>query len=129
MAIRVAVVGVLAAVLCIIVRKTHPEIALQIGLAAGVVILMMLMESLSESVAYIKSFADSLGDAYSSIGIVLKVVGVAYICEFAASALKDAGENAIAKKVELGGKIVIIALTLPLMTGFIELVMQIADGI
>ena len=53
--------------------------------------------------------------------IILKVIGVAYICEFVSSVCKDAGESAVASKVEAGGKIIIVYLALPILTSLLDL--------
>ena len=53
--------------------------------------------------------------------VILKIIGIAYICEFASGICKDAGESAIAAKVETGGKIIIVYLALPLITSLLDL--------
>lgn len=128
-AARIAAVGVVAAVLAITVRKTNPEIAVQISIATGILIFLMVMSYITEAVKFVSDFAARMGSAYTGITIVLKVVGIAYICEFAVQALKDAGENAIASKVEFGGKIIIVVLTLPMITEFADTVMSLAEGL
>lgn len=116
-----------AAVLAITVKKTNPEISMQVSIAAGIVILLMSMDYLRETVGFIQNFAESLGGGYNSVILVLKVIGIAYICEFAVQALKDAGENSIASKVELSGKLIMIVLTMPLFTQFVKMVLQLAE--
>lgn len=126
---RIAAVGLVAAVLAIVVKKTNPEISLQVSLASGIVILLMSLEYLQKTVSWIRSIAESFGTGYDSMLLVLKVIGIAYICEFAVQALRDAGENAIASKVELAGKLMMMLLTMPLFMQFIRLILQFAEGI
>lgn len=56
---------------------------------------------------------------------MLKVTGIAYIAEFGVQACKDAGENAIASKVELGAKILILSLCVPVVMNLLELLASI----
>lgn len=121
---KFAVVGLISAVLAITVKKTNPELAMQVSLAAGVLIFLMVAEYIVEAVDYIREFAARYEQAYDGIVMVLKVVGIAYICEFAIQILKDAGENAIAARVEMGGKVLIMVITLPLLSSFTELVLS-----
>ena len=125
--LRFAAVGIVAAVLAITVKKTNPEISMQVSLAAGIVILLMALDYLREAVEQIRLFSEKLGSGYESVQVVLKVIGIAYICEFAVQALKDAGEHAIGSKVELGGKLIMILLTMPLFTRFVGMVLQLAE--
>lgn len=53
---------------------------------------------------------------------ILKIIGIAYIAEFGAQLTKDAGQGAIASKIELGGKILILAMAIPILTVIIETV-------
>ena len=57
--------------------------------------------------------------------ILLKITGIAILTEFAVSICKDCGETAIANKVDLGGKIVIISISIPIITALLELILQI----
>ena len=56
---------------------------------------------------------------------MLKITGVAYIAEFGVLACKDAGENAIASKVELGGKVIMLGLCVPVVINLLELLSSI----
>ena len=69
-----------------------------------------------------------MGDTYDAIGITIKIVGIAYISEFSTQALKDAGETAIASKVELAGKLIITVMTLPLIKQFTDLMLSFSGG-
>ena len=51
---------------------------------------------------------------------ILKIIGIAYIAEFGAQITKDAGQGAIASKIELGGKILILSMAIPILTVIIE---------
>lgn len=125
--IRIAAVGIVAAVLAITVKKTNPEIGLQVGLAAGAVILIMSVRYLKAAAEYVRIFAEELSVGTEMIVSVMKIIGIAYICEFAVQALKDCGEGAIASKVELGGKLVMTVMTLPMFAEFIGTVLRLAE--
>jgi len=126
---KFAAVGIVAAVLAITLKKTNPEISLQVSITAGIVILLMSVEYLREAVRFVREFTDRMSGSADALKIVLKAVGIAYICEFAVQALKDCGESSIASKVELGGKLVMVAMTLPLFTEFISMVLRLAEEI
>ena len=55
---------------------------------------------------------------------ILKIIGVAYIAEFASQISKDAGQGAMAAKVELAGKIIILAMSIPILSVLIETVIN-----
>lgn len=55
---------------------------------------------------------------------ILKIIGIAYIVEFSAQITKDAGQGAIASKIELAGKIMILAMAIPILTVMIETIIK-----
>lgn len=55
---------------------------------------------------------------------ILKIIGIAYIAEFAAQITKDAGQGAIASKIELAGKILILAMAIPILSVLIETIIK-----
>ena len=57
----------------------------------------------------------------TAVEVIFKIICVAYICEFASGICKDAGESAVASKVETGGKLIIVYLSMPIITSLIDL--------
>ncbi len=119
--LRFAGLGVTAAVLALMIRSTHPSMALNIGIAAGILLFLAALGPLRGIVDFVENIANRYGIDADYIGVVLKVIGVAYIAEFAVQICKDAGENA-AGKVELGGKVLMLSLSLPVMGALLELI-------
>lgn len=122
--IKITAIGIICAVISITLKKTNPEMAVQVGIAAGLLIFMMIASYLTEAVAFIKEIANKYALEYGAITLVLKVTGIAYICEFAVETLKDAGEGAIGSKVELAGKLIIAVITIPMIKDFFGLVVR-----
>lgn len=119
---KIAAIGLIAGILAVTVKKTNPEIAMQVSIGAGVIIFIMVAGELADAVEFIRSFAEEYQSFSEGVGIVLKVVGIAYIAEFAVQILKDAGESALSSKVEIAAKVIIMLLTLPLLHSFAEMV-------
>ncbi len=119
---KIAAIGLIAGVLAVTLKKTNPEIAMQVSIAAGILLFILVVDQLSEAVARIESFTEKYQSFCEGAGIVLKVVGISYIAEFAVQILKDAGEGALSSKVEMAAKVVIMLLTLPLLEEFADMV-------
>lgn len=102
------------------VKQYKKEYAVLVGLATVVVILFFTLDTLEEAISNVMFITEKSGVDTRYFVAVMKVVGVAYITQFGAEILRDGGENAIALKVELAGKIFILGLTLPIITEFLE---------
>ena len=128
MILKIAAVGLVGGVLTIFVRRSQPELAMPVGIVAGVIVLSMSLEYLTEAVTFVQDFVAAYPAASEGISAVLKIVAVGYIAEFSAQLLKDAGEGAVAAKVELGGKLCILVLCLPMISEFAELLLSMLPG-
>lgn len=121
--LKIAALGIVSAVLVLTIKKTHPEMAIQLSIAAGIILFLFSLDYLKEVVSFIRDFSDKFSFAYSSIMLVIKIIGIAYVCEFTVQILKDAGESSIASKVELAAKLLVVVISLPLLSTFMELVL------
>ena len=113
-------IGLIGGVLSITVKQYRKEYALLVGLATVVVILFFTVDTLETAIEHITLITEKSGVDARYFTAVIKVVGVAYVTQFASEILRDGGESAIALKVELAGKVFILGLTLPIVTEFLE---------
>ena len=122
--IQIVVTGVLCAVLALTVKKYNPEIALMITITTSVVIFMMLLPLLAEAVGILRHVGDMLDGGMKYVSLVIKVTGVAYMAELGASVCLDAGESAIAAKVEMAGRIMILTMAVPVILDLVNLIIN-----
>ena len=112
--VGIAGIAVCAAVIASMLRRYHQEYAVLLGIAAGVVILLEIFANIAPVMRQIGTLLSATGISAGYAVILLKTLGVCFLTQFAADACRDAQENALAAKVELGGKIAIVVLALPL---------------
>ena len=118
-------VGLIAIMLIIILKQYKPEFALYVSIIAGVIILIMLMDKLSAIVNLLSSLTNKIGEGRSFLTILVKITGIAILTEFAVNICKDSGETAIASKIDFGGKVIIISISIPIITALLELIINI----
>jgi len=123
--IQIVGIGIIATVLAVIVKEQKPELALGISIATGILIFLLVIGNLTSIMDLLDQIAGRahLNNVYFIT--ILKVLGIAYIAEFGAQISKDAGEGAIASKIELGGKILIMVLSIPILASLFDLVFNI----
>lgn len=119
---QIAAVGLAAAVLAVMLKKYHPELAMLISVAAGIVILFGAISQLQQVLLFFQEIVRRSGIEPQFFSIILKTIGIAYVSEFAMEVCKDAGENGIAAKVELAGKVLILAAASPVMLRLMDTV-------
>jgi len=123
--IRVIGIGLTALVSIIILKQYKPEFSIYVSLAAGAIILFMVMDKLSSVITLLTNITTKTSTNSEFLGILLKITGISILTEYAVSICKDSGETAIASKVDLGGKVIIIAISIPIITAVLELLIKI----
>lgn len=114
--------GIIASILAIIVKQYKPEYAIHISIATGVIIFLFVISKLVSILEVIRHLTDKLDIDLIYVKSIFKIIGIAYVSEFGAQVCRDSGEEAIASKVELGGKILIMVLALPILLSIFNLI-------
>lgn len=121
-------VAVVAAIFAVTLKKHNPEYSMVISLCAGVLMLYLLLTRVTPAVNQIKTLLSATGLS-SDYGVILfKALGICFLTQFAADSCRDAGESALASKVELAGRLAIVVLALPLLEEVAKLVTSLAGG-
>lgn len=124
--VKIVGIAICALVIIIIIKQYKPEFAVYISLIATALILCLLLDKISGIVNLLTNLASKMnGTSQEFLKILLKITGIAFLTEFAVSICKDAGENAIGSKVDLGGKVIIVTLSIPIISSMLETVLKI----
>lgn len=118
--VQIVGLALVAAVLVVVLRPLRPEMALLLSVAAGVVLFLLVVDKVAAVVGVMRELAGRAGVNALYLGVILKIVGIAYIAEFGAQVCRDAGEGALAAKVELAGKVLVLVLAVPVLVAVLD---------
>jgi stage III sporulation protein AD len=120
--------ALLTTVMLLILRQEKPVMAVLLSIIFAVVIFTFLMDKMAAIIEVLKELTRRAEINYFFFTTILKILGVAYLAEFAASICMDAGEMAIAKKVEFAAKIIIGVLAIPIIVAILESLLELMPG-
>ena len=115
-------------ILLLILRQDKPVLAVLLSIVLSIIIFTLMMGKMASILNVMRELTRRAEVNYFFFATILKILGVAYLGEFAAAICQDAGEQAVAKKVEFASKIVIAVLALPIMIAILESLMQLMPG-
>jgi stage III sporulation protein AD len=122
--ISVSALAVAAVVMIVTLKPKNAEIAIVLGIAASSIILFSLFGHAAEITRTVTEIAAGSGIATGYIAVLLKVVGICLVTEFAANTCRDSGSSSLAGTVTLTGKLLITAAALPLYSDILATVSQ-----
>ncbi|GJM77997.1 stage III sporulation protein AD [Paenibacillus timonensis] len=122
--IQIVGLGLIATVLVLVVKEQKPMFAFLIAASTGVLIFLYLVGKIGGIIEVLEDLADKSGVQMIYLKTILKIIGIAYIAEFGAQIVRDAGQESIASKIEMAGKVLIMVLAIPIISIIIETVIK-----
>lgn len=123
---RVAGLAMASAVVALVMRRMRPELGLTAALAAGLLLLGMALPRLAQLAEGARSLALAGGVKDGYMLLLMKVAGISLLIDFAAQTCRDAGEDGLAMKAELAGRVMLLTLALPPLQSLLGLILSIA---
>lgn len=123
--VQVIGVGLIALIIIMTLKQNKPEFVIYVELIAGIIILSLCFDKITAVVNFVCEISSKIKLSNKFIGIMLKITGIAILAEFATSICIDAGEKAIASKIEIGSKVLIITTSIPIISSLLEIVLKV----
>lgn len=121
--VLLAVVGILIGIQF---KGTKQEFSIYIGMVLCILILSAGIQKMTTILMYIESMQELFSAKYDYLGILLKVIGITYLCEFASGICKDAGYQAVAGQIEVFGKMSVLLSGMPIILAVIQTIQEFA---
>ncbi|KIL34329.1 stage III sporulation protein AD [Cohnella kolymensis] len=122
--LQIVGIGFLATVLILVIREQKPMFAYLLAVFVGVAIFLSLIGKIGDVVSVLEDLADRSGIPSVYLKTMLKIIGIAYIAEFGAQIVRDAGLESIASKIEFAGKMLILVMAVPIISVIVETVLN-----
>ena len=117
---RIVAFAAVAALLCVVVRQTRPDMALALTLFAGAALLATYAAGLWQVVDAMSELSARAGLSDVFVATLSKVLGVALLGEFGAQVCRDAEQSALAQRVELGARLILTLMALPMLSSILD---------
>lgn len=117
--IRIVGIGISIAVVIGLLRNTHAPMAVQLSIAFTVVMMLVLIQPLRDVLTFFSELGRRAGMERNHLDVLFKAVGIAYLASIGAQLAKDAGEQSVAGLIELGGKVLILTVAIPVFSSIL----------
>lgn len=118
----VSAIALVTAFCVLVLRDVNSQLSAAVAIAGGIVVLLSVVDYFSDIFSVISDIAKRAGLATSVITLLFKVIAVGYITEFSSSLIEDMGLKSLADKVTLAGKLIIVAVSLPVVVKLFEFI-------
>jgi len=123
--IKVVAFAFIALFIVLIFKGRRDDLAIQVSIVAGILIFLFMVNKLTIIMGFLQTLANKANIDVIYLNTVLKILGIAYLASFCSEICRDAGEGSIATKVEFSGKILILALAIPILMAVMQSILKI----
>ena len=121
---KIVSIGIIGTFLSLTVRSYKAELGVLTALTTAFLLISYTVPALNDVVNGIKNLSENAKIDSLYIKTVIKIIGIAYITQFSSELAKDANEAFLSKKLELVGKISIIALMMPIISSLLTAILD-----
>lgn len=122
--IQIVGLGFVVTLLILIIRSQRPEIAVQLSVTLATIIFLLVLSKIEVVLNLFRDLAEKANISQMYLNTILKIIGIAYITEFGAQVCRDAGEGAVAAKVEFAGKVLVMVMAIPIIALVLETIVK-----
>ena len=115
-------IGIIGTIAAVCVKNYRKEMGIVISLATGAVILWNVVPQVRDAIDLMSEICRHQEITAAYFGLIIKIIGIAYLTQFCSELAKDAGEGAIAKKVEFAGKVSVLCLMMPTIKDLLDII-------
>ena len=119
---KAAILWICAVIIALGFKSVKGEYSSLISLAAGGIIFSFILVKMDSMIQVIRQIGSYISINEQYIGILIRVIGISYICEFSSALCKDAGYASIASQIEMAGKLTILVMSMPIILALLDTV-------
>ena len=122
--IQAALFGIIASIAILKLKSIRPEIALALGIAASLILALYGLKEMKQILNVFETIRAYSGITKSYFQILLKLIGISFLCEFTSDICKDSGQTTIGKQIEFIGKMSILIVSIPIFQALLETIQK-----
>ena len=123
--VKIIGIGLISLIIIIILKQNKHEYSVYVSIIAGILIIALTIGKIAGIIDILKNLANKTTINNQFLVLLIKITGIAILTEYTVSICKDSGESAIASKVDFGGKIVIMSMSIPIISSLLETIIKV----
>ena len=120
--LKIGILAIMSVFLGLMFKGRHGEYVLLISMATAILIFSLSLGKMESVIGVMKQLQETVHLDGTYLDILLKMVGITYVAEFASGTCKDAGYSNIAGQVEMAGKLMVLTISVPVLTSLLDTV-------
>jgi stage III sporulation protein AD len=125
---KIVFIAVISIILSITISGFNPEFKVYITVIFGILVIIILLDEIKDNISIFLSLFNKYEIRIKDLAVILKIVMIAYICDFISLLCKDMNYESIGKKVEMAGKVIILIYSVDVIKVFLDEILLLVKG-
>ncbi|MCG8401260.1 MAG: stage III sporulation protein AD [Firmicutes bacterium] len=122
--LQISGIAISGAVLAVVLKYQKPPLAMLLSIFVGMTIFLLILSKIGAIIDVLRQLANQANINSVYMATLLKIIGIAYIADFIAQICRDADQGAIALKVELAAKVMVLVLAVPIIVAVLQALLR-----
>lgn len=122
--LKVLILGIVISIISVLLKQVKPEYSLICVIVGSIILIVYVLNSVSSIFSFFSEIVNKTGVNSNLFVTLIKIIGIGYLIEFSANVCIDSGNNSIADKIVLSGKILIFILSMPIISSLFNMVLE-----
>ena len=118
---KIVGIALIGAIFSLTVKEYKQGLSIFVSIICGIILLSYTADGLADIFRELKELTEKSGISPDYLTAIIKITGICFITQFFSEVCRDAGQNAIASKLEIAAKVLILTLTLPIISDFLDI--------
>ncbi len=125
---KIIFIAVITVILGITISNFNKEFKVYITVIFGILVMMILFRELKQYIEEFTNIFTRYNIRIEYFSTILKIVGIAYLCDFISLLCKDLNYESVGKKVEIAGKLIILIYSIDVIKIFLDQILMLVNG-
>lgn len=115
------IIGVIIGVLLALkLKNLNSSMWVYLSLALSMFVLFYILNRLGFVLDFLDDVMGDIGLESGYFEILIKIIGISYLCEFTANICRESGFVAVAGQIEIGGKLTMMVMSMPILMAIVD---------
>ena len=119
---QIGLLGIAGVLMAVQFKSGKSEHGIYISIGLSLLVFFSIVSKLKVILDVVRQIGETIHLNTAYVGMLMKMLGIAYVAEFSSGICKDAGYQTIASQIEIFSKLAILVMGMPVILALLEMI-------
>ena len=119
---QIGLLGIAGVLMAVQFKSGKSEYGIYISIGLSLLVFFSIVSKLKVILDVVRQIGETIHLNTAYVGMLMKMLGIAYVAEFSSGICKDAGYQTIASQIEIFSKQALLVMGMPVILALLEMI-------